>query len=135
MEVLERVEVSVDRGIEGDFRGRVKPGGRGKRQVTLMARRDWAAAMAELDRDIAWQERRVNLLVEGLDLPKAAGALIHIGEVTLRVMAECDPCSRMEALAPGLEAALTPDWRGGVCSKVLVGGVIAVGDKIRIEEA
>ena len=39
----------------------------------------------------------------------------------------------METLAEGLKAALTPDWRGGVCTRVLVGGRIAVDDEIRIE--
>jgi len=39
----------------------------------------------------------------------------------------------MEALAVGLKAAMTPDWRGGACAKVVAGGHIAVGDKIRIE--
>jgi MOSC domain-containing protein YiiM len=40
----------------------------------------------------------------------------------------------MEAIVPGLKDALTPDWRGGVCARVLVGGTIGVGDEIRIEE-
>jgi MOSC domain-containing protein YiiM len=40
----------------------------------------------------------------------------------------------MEALVPGLKAALMPDWRGGICTKVIAGGHIAVGDVIRIEE-
>jgi MOSC domain-containing protein YiiM len=39
----------------------------------------------------------------------------------------------MEALAEGLKAALTPDWRGGVCAMVIAPGEIAVGDEIRIE--
>jgi MOSC domain-containing protein YiiM len=50
-------------------------------------------------------------------------------------MVETDPCERMEKLAPGLRAALTPDWRGGVCTMVLAGGEIAIGDEIRIEQA
>jgi MOSC domain-containing protein YiiM len=53
----------------------------------------------------------------------------------LEVTRHTDPCERMEALAPGLFAALTPDWRGGACTRVLMGGRIAVGDEIRIEES
>lgn len=135
MEVLDRARVSLDGGIEGDFRGAVKPGGRGRRQITLMERRDWDAATAALERDIPWQERRVNLLVDGLDLPQLPGAELRIGaEVLVRVTGECDPCSRMETIAPGLKAALTPDWRGGVTAKVINGGEIAIGDEIRIEQ-
>jgi len=135
MELLDHAHVTIDGGITGDFRGAVKPGGRGRRQVTLMERRDWEAAMADLDRDIPWQERRANLLVDGLDLPQLAGAQLRIGaDVLVTVTGECDPCSRMEIIAPGLKAALTPDWRGGVTAKILSGGEIALGDEIRIEQ-
>jgi MOSC domain-containing protein YiiM len=134
VELLDDAQVTVESGIAGDFRGAVKPGGRGRRQVTLIERDAWDAAMAELGRDIPWQERRANLLVDGLALPQMAGERICIGaEVVLMVTGECDPCSRMETIAPGLKAALTRDWRGGVLAKVLQGGKIAIDDQIRIE--
>lgn len=134
MEVIDAADVTVEMGIQGDFRGWIKPGGKGKRQVTLMEASDWAAAMDEVGHSIEWQHRRVNLLVEGFDLPQTEGALLRIGaDVVLRVTVECDPCSRMEEVAEGLKAALTPDWRGGACARVIAGGHIAVGDEIRIE--
>jgi len=37
----------------------------------------------------------------------------------------------MDEAAPGLQAALRPDWRGGVFAQVMVGGVIRVGDSVR----
>ena len=140
MEVVDAVDVSVERGVEGDCRGLVKPGGRGRRQVTAMARAAWEQALAELDpaltHDLRWQDRRANLLVDGLALPQVAGARLRIGAaVVLHITMECDPCQRMDALRPGLRQALTPDWRGGVCTRVLAGGRIALGDIIRIEEA
>ena len=89
--------------------------------------------MAEIGHSIAWFERRANLLVEGLDLPQVPGTKLRIGtDVLLEITSETDPCERMEALAPGLRAALLVDWRGGACSRVLVGGMIRVGDTIRI---
>ena len=134
MEVIDHVEITVEAGLHGDFRGYVKPGGKGRRQVTLIERVDWDAAMAEVGRDIAWSERRANLLVDGFDLPQVPGTRLRIGaDVVLEVTRETDPCDRMEALAPGLCAALSPDWRGGACTRVLTGGRIAVGDAIRIE--
>ena len=134
METVDHAEVTLDGGIHGDFRGTIKPGGRGRRQVTLMERGDWDAAMAEVGHSIAWSERRANLLVDGLDLPQVAGARVHIGaDVILTITRETDPCERMEQLAPGLRAALLPDWRGGACSRVLAGGIIRVGDIIRVE--
>ena len=134
MEVIERARVTPECGIVGDFRGAMK-GKPYKRQVTLIERGDWDAAMAEVGHNLPWQERRSNLLVDGLDLPQVPGARLRIGsDVVLEVTRETDPCERMEALAEGLKAALTPDWRGGACTMVIEGGEIAVGDTIRIEE-
>ncbi|MBB5713992.1 MOSC domain-containing protein YiiM [Sphingomonas aerophila] len=134
MEVLTEATVTVEAGITGDFRGAVKPGGKGRRQVTLMERGDWDAAMRELGHSLPWQERRVNLLVDHLDLPQVPGALIRVGaDVVLEVTVECDPCHRMDRIIPGLFAALMPDWRAGACTRVKQGGRIAVGDLIRIE--
>jgi MOSC domain-containing protein YiiM len=135
MEVLDHVHVSVESGLAGDFRGAVKPGRVAKRQVSLMERSDWDAAMAELGADHHWSMRRANLLVEGLDLPQTAGAIVRIGDaVVLEITIECDPCSRMEEIEPGLKAALTPDWRCGALARVISGGTIRVGDIIRVEE-
>ena len=136
IETLDRVHVSIEAGLQGDFRGAVKPGGRGKRQVTVMAREAWDAAMADLGRDdLAWSDRRVNLLTEGVALPRVPGSLLRLGaSLVLQVTGECDPCSRMEQIAPGLKAALTPDWRGGLLCRVIAAGQIALGDTIIIEE-
>jgi MOSC domain-containing protein YiiM len=134
MQVVNEAEIRPNEGVVGDFRGAMR-GKPYKRQVTLIERSDWEAAMAEVGADIPWQERRANLLVEALDLPQQSGVLLRIGaDVLLEVTRETDPCERMEALVPGLKAALMPDWRGGICTKVIAGGHIAVGDVIRIEE-
>ncbi|MET4896695.1 MOSC domain-containing protein [Sphingomonadaceae bacterium jetA1] len=135
MEVLDAAIVTLDGGVDGDTRGRLKPGGRGRRQVTLIERRDWDAALAEIGHAIPWQERRANLLVEDFDLPQMPGTRLRIGPVLLEITVECDPCHRMDAIADGLQAALKPDWRGGACSRVIEGGTIRVGDIIRIEES
>ena len=134
METLERVLITPERGVEGDCKGRFKPGGRNRRQVTLIEAGDWARAMAELGADLPWWSRRANLLIDGLDLPQRAGAILRIGTVRLEVTIECDPCQRMDELVPGLQAALRPDWRGGACARVLSGGMVAIGDRIEIEQ-
>jgi MOSC domain-containing protein YiiM len=133
MEVLERVRVTREGGLQGDFRGAMRK--TGKRQVSLMESESWIAATGELGVEIAWQERRANLLVGGLRLPREPGKVIAIGEsVRIETTVECDPCSRMEEIAPGLKAVLTPDWRGGVLGRVIAEGEIAEGDEVRIEE-
>ncbi|WP_230293433.1 MOSC domain-containing protein [Croceicoccus sp. Ery5] len=138
IETVDEVAVTIREGIHGDYRGAMKPDGPRKRQVSLIAAEDWAAALSDLELDedaIEWWQRRANLLVEGVALPRREGARIHIGEtLVIEAVQECDPCSRMEEIRPGLKAALTPDWRGGVLGRVLVDGTIRVGDQIRIEE-
>ena len=52
--------------------------------------------------------------------------------LVVEITGGCDPCGRMEALHPGLRAALTPDWRGGFLARVIEDGEIALGDEIRI---
>lgn len=125
-------------GVQGDFRGAVKPGGKGRRQISLITAEGWDAAMADMqlpaDEVLHWHARRVNLLARGIVFPQTTGYIVAIGEsLRFEVTKECDPCGRMEELLPGLKAALLPDWRGGVLGKVLSDGKIAIGDTIRIE--
>ena len=132
-ELVDHIHVTLEGGIAGDYRGAMR-GKPYRRQVTLLERGDWDAALAEVGVDIPWQERRSNLLIDGLDLPQTKGVRLRIGsDVVLEITRETDPCERMEALAPGLKAALLPNWRGGACAMVIQGGTIAVGDTIRIE--
>ena len=134
MEVIERTRITLAGGVEGDFRGAMK-GKPYKRQVTLMEAGDWAAVQAEVGRNLPWQDRRANLLIEGLDLPQRAGVRLRVGTALLETTVETAPCERMETLAAGLRAALMLDWRGGVCTMVVEEGAVKIGDEIRIEEA
>lgn len=127
MQLLDEAEVSTDSGVANDFRGR--PGGR---QVTVLAARVWRQVCRELGRELAWTTRRANLLVDDIDLPNAAGDLLEIGALRLRITLETNPCSRMEEQCAGLVAALQPDWRGGVCCSVEQGGTITLGDPVRL---
>lgn len=135
IETMTRVAVTVAAGIEGDYRGWIKPGGKGRRQVTVMARADWDAAIADAGAPtLDWSVRRANLLVDDIALPHDIGVRIAFaGGVLLEITGETEPCSRMDAILPGLRAALTPGWRGGVTTRVLQGGTLAVGDEVRIE--
>ena len=134
MELLDRAEITEPGGITGDHRGKRKPNGAGKRQVTLIEQADWRAACAAVGVDLPWWHRRCNVAVDGFDLPQTPGTRLRLGrDVVLEVTRFTDPCERMEALAPGLFDALWIDWRGGVCSRVLQGGTVLVGDVIRTE--
>ncbi len=136
VETLLSVRVSIGEGVHGCFRGGLatsKPGH--KRQVSLIERDSWDAALAELGKTLDWHHSRRNLLVEGLRLPRAVGTHVRIGDsLVVEITEECAPCERMEALLPGLRAAMTPDWRGGFLARVEHDGEIAVGDQIGIVE-
>lgn len=124
---IEQVEITCENGVVPDFRG--KPG---KRQVTLLSLQSWQDACDELGAVLPWTYRRANILIDGLRFSAIdVGRIIRIGEAELQVMIETDPCPRMDAQHQGLTAALTPNWRAGVCCKVLKGGTVQVGDAVR----
>lgn len=127
METMESAEISMQTGVAGDSRG--KPG---DRQVTLLSARDWQAACDELGQDVAWTTRRSNLFIDDMDLPKAAGHVIAIGNVRLRTTLEIAPCSRMDEQLDGLTSALKSEWRGGVGCEVLEGGLVSIGDLVEL---
>jgi MOSC domain-containing protein YiiM len=120
--------VSKVAGVDGDFRG--KPG---KRQVTVMSIEQWQLACDELGTILPWTIRRANLLVDGVSFDATMiGQQIKIGQCILYITGETDPCPKMDAQHQGLTHALTPDWRGGVCCRVISDGRIKVGDNVMI---
>lgn len=127
LEEISQANITVESGIDGDARGR-KP----DRQVTVLFRESWQEACRELGAELPWVTRRANLLIEGVPAPQRAGGKIRIGDVTLAIMLETDPCYLMEKAHAGLKAALTPNWRGGVCCSVVSGGSVRVGDTVSI---
>lgn len=133
MEVLSSGIISPETGLSGDHKGRKFK----NRAITLMAKEAWEVALSELSSpdgamNLPWTTRRANLLVEGMELPKARGARVQVGPVLLEVTYETYPCSRMEKACAGLMKALAPDWRGGLTCRVLEGGPIAVGNEIAV---
>jgi MOSC domain-containing protein YiiM len=127
-EVSEGLVTTKD-GLIGDFKGAKYP----RRQITVLAREDWDAALAEIGHpELPWTARRANLLVEGVELPRAAGGILRIGPVRLEITAQTYPCARMEEAQAGLLSALARDWRGGVTCRVLDGGPIALGGSVDV---
>ena len=125
LERLLTTSVTLEKGVADDFRG--KPG---SRQVTVLSREGWLAACEAAGVELDWTERRANLLIEGLDLQESAGQLLGIGDVRLLITKETDPCERMEEAYAGLYEAMLPEWRGGVCCRVVRAGQINVGDRV-----
>lgn len=128
MDELVSARISAERGVGSDSRG--KPG---RRQVTVLTRRGWEEACADLGAPLPWTARRANLFVEGLDLHGKVGYELRIGEVVLTISGETIPCKVMEEAKPGLMSALKPQWRGGVTCRVTRPGDVAVGSEVALQ--
>ena len=86
-----------------------------------------------METTLSWTVRRANLLVDGVIFDSTmTGKQIKIGQLILLVTGETDPCQKMDAQHQGLTQALTPDWRGGVCCKVIADGRVKIGDQLII---
>jgi len=122
--------VTTTTGVAQDIFG--KPS---KRQVTVLSAEQWQQACNQLNIDLPWTTRRANLLIEGLLFDAdSVGKILNIGELQLLITGETDPCKKMELVQPGLEAALTPDWRGGITCRVLNDANINIGDTVHLTE-
>ena len=76
--------------------------------------------------------RRANLLVEGVELPRALGGIVRIGPAVIEVTYPTTPCRRMDEARAGLLRALYPEWRGGITARVIEGGRINLGDPVEV---
>ena len=127
MDRVEKATLLADQGVAGSVdRSR-------RRQVTLLESEAWAACMNELGGNKDPALRRANILLSGVPLAETRGRVLVIGDARLMIGGELTPCERMDEAMPGLQAALRPDWRGGVFAQVLSGGVIRVGDPVEWE--
>ena len=74
---------------------------------------------------------RENITVEGIKLASLpAGTRLQAGRALLEVTMDCTPCKFIEAKRPGLRDQLV--GRRGTLFKVIEGGEIKLGDKVRI---
>lgn len=129
MELLGNAKLTVAEGILGDFRGSQRG-----RQITILSEIAWQQACTELDVELPWTIRRANLLVDDIEFDASyVGRTVRIGEVELQVSEETNPCSRMDEQHQGLTAALTPNWRGGICCDVIKPGNLVIGDQVEFD--
>lgn len=105
---------------------------RDHRRITFLSTELWAATCEELGVDLPWTTRRANVLVSNLDFSDLIGKNLRVGDVEVHVYGETHPCGQMDDAAPGLQAAMVPNLRGGVHGRVLQEGTIRSGDTISV---
>lgn len=128
MQRVLQVEAIIDMGLTGDRRCQGSPGS--ARQVTLI-NQEHIGVVAKLLmlESIDPAVLRRNLVVSGINLMALRHQRFRIGDVEFEATAQCHPCLRMEqALGKGAVAAML--GHGGICAKILKGGVIGVGDEV-----
>jgi hypothetical protein len=123
---VETVTAVAGRGLEGDRyhdgRGTFSGVGRGY-QLTLVEAEQLDAV------DLPWEQARRNIVTRGIALNALVGQLFTIGDVECIGRRLCEPCAHLEKLTrPGLLRPLV--HRAGLRADILVGGRIAVGDRV-----
>ena len=132
---VEAVRAVPGKGLEGDryFAGvgtysKMKGTGR---EVTLIEDEALEALFDEAGLEVAPGGSRRNIVTRGVPLNHLVNREFRVGEVTLRGMRLCEPCSHLERLTQttGVRRALV--HRGGLRAEIITEGVIRVGDSVR----
>ncbi|MFD1257551.1 MOSC domain-containing protein [Mucilaginibacter terrae] len=128
---LNEVEAITLKGLAGDhFSGAASS----KRQITLIQQEhlDLIASVMQIPGLTPGMLRR-NIVVKGINLYAFKDRRFYVGNVLLEYTGECHPCSRMEeVLGPGGYNAVR--GHGGITARIIKGGIINIGDGVRIED-
>jgi MOSC domain-containing protein YiiM len=134
MTSVNEVRAVPGRGLAGDryFEGRgtySRTPGTG-REITLIEAEALEALERDYDLKLDFKDARRNLVTRNVALNHLVGREFRVGEVVLRGMRLCEPCSHLEQLA-GQKVSRGLIHRGGLRADVVIEGTIRVGDVIR----
>ena len=129
MQIVDVVEARAGKGLTGD---RFSGSPESKRQVTLIQAEHLDVVARLMKREsLDPSLLRRNIAVSGINLLALNGATFKIGEATFEGTGGCHPCSRIEeALGAGGYNAMR--GHGGLTARVIEGGLIRVGDTVRV---
>lgn len=126
--VVQEATLDTMQGLIGDrYSGRS-----GSRHVTLIGRENIAAIASFLNRDVAPEQLRRNILTSGINLLALKDKTFRLGDALLEMTGECHPCSRMEEVfgEGGYNAVRN---HGGITARVVQSGVVRIGDGLWAE--
>lgn len=131
---VNEVRAAPGKGLEGDryFKqvGTYSNNPGSGRDVTLIEIEAIEALKRDHGIELAPGESRRNIVTRGVPLNHLVGQEFKVGEVTLRGILLCEPCSHLEKLSEkGVQRGLI--HRGGLRAHIIYGGMIRVGDTIQ----
>jgi MOSC domain-containing protein YiiM len=101
-------------------------------QVTLIEGEDLDHIEAELGIRVNDGQHRRNIITRGIRLLELRRKRFRVGETLLEFDRSRPPCKHVQNLSePGMTRALK--GRGGICARVIEGGVIRAQDAIEVE--
>ncbi len=134
MTAVTQARAVAGRGLEGDryFKGigtysdRPDPG----RDLTLIESEAIEALERELRIKLEPKDTRRNIVTRGVPLNHLVGRTFKIGEVSLKGIRLCEPCSHLESLTvDGVKDGLV--HRGGLRAQILNDGTIRVSNEVK----
>lgn len=132
---LKEVRAVPGRGLEGDYYyfGKSRKTPDASREVTLIEDETLEALARDYDIHLKAGESRRNIVTRNVPLNHLVGKEFQIGQVILRGIRLCEPCSHLAGLtSPEVLRALV--HRGGLRAQILTEGTLRVGDPIFIVE-
>lgn len=104
------------------------------REVTLIEIEALEALQHDYGIALELGDGRRNIVTRGVPLNNLIGREFQVGEVTLRGLGPCEPCSHLEKLTQKkLRRGLIN--RGGLRAQILTDGKIRVGDVVQAHQA
>jgi len=132
MQALDRVQAIPGVGLEGD-RYALRQGTFFKPlpdfELTLIEAEAIEALKRDYGVELAAGEARRNVVTRGAPLNHLVGREFRIGEVRIRGIRLCEPCSHLEGLT-GQPLIKGLRHRGGLRAQILSPGAIRVGDVV-----
>ncbi len=133
MQSVATVKAKAGQGLEGDrYSNRLgtfsdQPGN--GREITLIEVEAIEALKRDYQIELDAGVTRRNVVTRGVALNHLVSREFKIGEVILRGIRLCEPCSHMEKLTrKGIMRGLV--HRGGLRAEIITGGTLRVGDSI-----
>lgn len=102
-------------------------------EITLIEEENVQAFAAASGLPFTASHARRNIVTKGARLNELVGKEFYVGEVCVRGIRLCEPCSHLakNSFAEALKGLV---HQGGLRAQIISGGAICVGDKIRVAQ-